>query len=310
MCIPAVTVMYPTGALKETMRQFAIITALSLAFACSSRIEQTQVVEAERLRAEAINARDAAAYGRLVSPNLVVTDPDGEVLNRDDRMAAIDSGAASNARRVESDIDVRVYGDLALVLGRSDSQVNGELNRDFFMRAWANQDGALKMVGGHYTRMSEYAVTNSETFGAAERAIEESPIAANAPSRDAEEQVKEAIREQHQAYWSKDPDRYRRFAAADLLRVAENGVSTREQLITGMRANSRLPAPPSDQLDVQVRLFGNAALATWLDQGGDLLGRFSQGRFTVVLVRRGDVWQMVHIQTSGVKRQPAREGAM
>jgi len=245
-----------------------------------------------------------------VSPDLVVIDTDGEVLNRDDRLAAIGSGAASNARRVESDVDVRVFGDLALVLGRSDSQTNGELNRDFFVRVWANRDGSLKMVGAHYTRMSEHAVTQNESFGAAERAIEESAVATNAPHRDAEEQVKLAIREQHQAYWSKDPDRYRRYAGADLLRVAENGVNTREQLIAGMRGNARLPAPPSDQLDVRVRLFGNAALATWVDQGGDLLGRFSQGRFTVILVRRGDVWQMVHIQTSGVKQPPAREGAM
>jgi len=296
--------------MKETMRQFTIVTALSLAFACSTRIEQSQVVEAERARTEAINARDAAAYSRLVSPDLAVVDSNGEVLTRDDRMAAIDSGAAANARRVESDVDVRVYGDLALVLGRSESQANGELNRDFFMRVWANRDGALKMVGAHYTRISDQAVAQNESFGAMERAIEESPVATSAPDRNAEEQVKLAIREQHQAYWRKDPDRYRTYAAADLLRVAENGVSTREQMITGMRANSRLPAPPSDQLDVRVRLFGNAALATWLDQGGDLLGRFSQGRFTVVLVRRGDVWQMVHIQTSGVKRQPTREGAM
>jgi len=183
------------------------------------------------------------------------------------------------------------------------------LNRDFFMRVWANRDGTPKLVASHYTRMSEHAVTNNETFGATEHAIQEAPVASNAPDRDAEEQVKLAIREQHQAYWRKDPDRYRTFAAADLLRVAENGVSTREQLVAGMRANARLPAPPSEQLDVKVRLFGNAALETWLDQGGDLLGRFTQGRFTVIFVRRGDVWQMVHIQTSGVK-PPPREGAM
>lgn len=292
------------------MRQLTIVTALSLAFACSTRIEPSQVVEAERARTEAINTRDAGAYSRLVSPDLVVIDPNGEVLNRDDRMAAVDSGAASSARRVENDMDVRLYGDLALVLGRSDSQTNGELNRDFFMRVWANNDGSLKMVGAHYTRMSEQAVAQHETFGGAERAIQESPVAVTAPDRNAEAEVKQAIREQHQAYWGKDPDRYRRFAAADLLRVAENGVSTREQLIAGMRGNARLPAPPSEQLDVRVRLFGNAALATWLDQGGDLLGRFSQGRYTVVFVRRGDVWQMVHIQTSGVKQPQARDGAM
>ena len=87
----------------------------------------------------------------------------------------------------------------------------------------------------------------------------------------------------------------------DQLRIAENGIRGREPLIAGMRANSRLPAPPSDQLDVRVRVYGNAAVAMWLDQG---IGRFGPigSRYTVVLVRRAGGWEMVHIQSSGVKQ--------
>ena len=122
--------------------------------------------------------------------------------------------------------------------------------------------------------------------------------------------MRQAVGEQHRAYWSKDPDRYRRYAAPDLLRIAENGVRTRDELIQGMRGNSRLPAPPSEQLDVRVRVYGNAAVATWLDQGTDLLGRPTRGRFTVVFVPRGNGWQMVHIQSTGIKPEdpaPARD---
>ncbi len=68
-----------------------------------------------------------------------------------------------------------------------------------------------------------------------------------------------------------------------------------------MQGNARLPAPPSDQLDIRARLFGNTAVATWLDQGTNPAGRVSQNRFTVVFARRGDVWQMVHIHSTGVK---------
>jgi ketosteroid isomerase-like protein len=285
------------------MRQFTILAVVSLAFACATSVEQSAVVAAERARVDAIAKRDAEAYRRLVAPDLVVIDQDGELLNRDDRMAAIESGAASSARRVEDDVDIRLYGDLALVMGRSDWQDHGELKRDYFTRMWVNRNGTLQQVGAHYTRMSSIAQENHESFGSAERAMAELPVATSPPAGNAEEQVLAAVREQHAAYWRKDPDRYRAFAGADLLRVAENGVTTREELITTMRANARLPAPPSDQLDVRVRTFGNAAIATWLDQGEDLLGRFSQGRFTVVLVRRGDGWQMVHVQTSGVKRR-------
>jgi hypothetical protein len=114
------------------------------------------------------------------------------------------------------------------------------------------------------------------------------------------EQVRRAIEDQHRAYWSKEPDRYQQYAGADLLRVAENGVRTREELIAGMRGNARLPAPPSDQLEIQLRIYGNVAVTGWLDQGTDVIGRPARNRFTVVFARRDTGWQMVHIQSTGV----------
>jgi hypothetical protein len=63
-----------------------------------------------------------------------------------------------------------------------------------------------------------------------------------------------------------------------------------------------LPAPPSDQLDVRVRLHQNVAVTTWLDSGVGLLGNPTQLRFTVVFVPRAAGWQMVHIQSSGVRQ--------
>lgn len=292
------------GPVKRTMRQLTIVTALALVFACSTRIERTQVIEAERARADAIARRDAAAYGNLVAPDLIVVDSNGDVRDKDARMEAVSSGAASNTKRVEDDVDVRVFGDLALVMGRADSQEKGELNRDYFLRVWAQQNGVLKVVASHYTRVSSIAEDNHETFGEADRAIDELPVGTDAVRGNAEQQVEQAVREQHLAYWRKDTERYLQLAGVDLLRVAENGISNRGQLVQGMRGNARLPAPPSEQLDLRVRVFGNTAIASWLDQGGDLLGRFAQGRFTVVLARRGDGWQMVHIQTSGVKQPP------
>src|SRR5262249_37236086 len=113
--------------------------------------------------------------------------------------------------------------------------------------------------------------------------------------------VERAVRDQHRAYWNKDTDRYRSYAAPDLLRIAENGIRTHDELISGMRGNARLPAEPSDQLDVRVRTYGNTAVATWLDQGHDILGRPTRSRFTAVLARRDAGWQMVHIQSTFIK---------
>jgi hypothetical protein len=132
------------------------------------------------------------------------------------------------------------------------------------------------------------------------KAVAPEPIADGAPGPHAEDELVQTIREQHRAYWSKDPDRYRRFAGPDMIRVADQGVRGREELISMMRANARLPAAPSEQLDIRVRVYGNTAVTSWLDRGTGLVGNPTQLRFTVVFVRRAIGWQMVHIQSTGV----------
>jgi ketosteroid isomerase-like protein len=282
------------------MKRIATVTAVFLAFACSSSIDEARVVDAERARAEAIARNDPDAYSQLVSPDLMMVDRTGELVTKRDRMAAVDSGRARNARRVENDVDVRVYGDVALVIGRAVSQETGTATHDFFTRIWHQRNGRLELVGAHYTDITQQVNDpDPETPSVPDQPIDPLPIATEAPPN-AEEELRRAITDQHQAYWRKDTDRYLTYAGTDLLRIAENGIRTRGELVQGMRGNARLPAPPSDQLDVRVRVFGTTALATWLDQGHDLLGRPAHNRFTVIFARRGAGWQMVHIQSTGV----------
>ena len=284
------------------MKPLIVALALPLVFSCSGSLEQTQVAAAERDRADAIARNDADAYSRLIAPDVVVVDRNGVLLSKTDRMSAVDSGRARDTRRAEEDVEVRVYGDVALVIGRSRSQEGGAQFADYFTRIWALREGRLEMVGAHYTDITAQVEDDDPVNPSVpDRDIPPLPVATTAPAANAEDDLQRTIRDQHRAYWSKDTDRYRRYAGTDLLRIAENGIRTQEDLIAGMRGNARLPAPPSDQLDVRARLFGNMAVATWLDQGTNLAGRVSQNRFTVVFARRGDVWQMVHIQSTGVK---------
>jgi len=290
--------------MQEPMKQLVLATTLALAFSCSGSLDPAHVSTAERARAEAIAGQDTAAFGQLAAPDLLVVDQRGELQTKNDRMSAVGSGEARKARRSESDVMVRVYGDLALVIGRSVWQGEGAEQYDYFTRIWVNRDGHLQLVGGHHTDTTR-SLTDKDPanhIAVLAQPVPPLPIATTWPGANAEDDLRQAIRDQHRAYWSKDPDRYRLYAGSDLLRISENGIRTREQLIVGMRANSRLPAPPSDQLDVRVRVFGNAAVTTYLDQGTDILGRPTQGRSTVVFVRRAAGWQMVHIQTSGVKQ--------
>jgi len=272
-------------------------------FACSNApLDQSRVVAAERQRADAIGRNDTSGYSQLVSPDLLAVDRTGDLLSRQDRVKAIDSGRARTTRRVEDDVEVRIYGDLALVIGRSLSQEDGKQHSDYFTRIWVQRRGRLEMVAAHYTDITTQVEDDDPSSPTApDHAIPVLPIATTAPVPEADTDLRRAIRDQHEAYWSKDTDRYRQYVGSDLLRVAENGIRTAEELVAGMRGNARLPAPPSQQLDVRTRLFGNMAIATWLDEGTDTIGRFSQNRFTVVFARRADGWQMVHIQSTGLK---------
>src|SRR5687767_15983920 len=107
------------------MKPLIVALAMPLVFSCSGSLEQTQVAAAERDRADAIARSDADAYSRLVSSDVLVVDRNGELLSKNDRVSAVDSGRARNARRAEEDVEVRVYGDVALVIGRSRSQEGG-----------------------------------------------------------------------------------------------------------------------------------------------------------------------------------------
>jgi ketosteroid isomerase-like protein len=277
------------------------VMTLPFVFGCSNDPIDVRVEAAERARATALATQDVAAYRQLAADDLLVVDHRGALISRDDRIATVGSGESRITRRGESDVDVRLYGDVALVMGRSVWQGEGRENHDYFTRIWVGRRDQLRMVGAHYTDITAQATENPPTFKVPNHPVHTLPIALTPPVPDAEEQVRRAIDEQHRAYWSKDPDRYRQYAGPDLLRIAENGVRTREELIAGMRGNSRLPAPPSNHLDVRVRVYGNVAVTSWLDEGQDRFGRPARGRFTVVFARRDFGWQMVHIQTTGLK---------
>ncbi len=164
------------------MKPLIVALALPLVFSCSGSLEQTQVAAAERERADAITRNDADAYSRLVSPDMVVIDRNGELLSKNDRMSAVDSGRARDTRRAEEDIEIRVYGDLALVIGRSRSQEGGAQFADYFTRIWALREGRLEMVAAHYTDITAQVEDDDPVNPTVpDREIPPLPIATTAP---------------------------------------------------------------------------------------------------------------------------------
>ncbi len=185
-------------------------------------------------------------------------------------------------------------------MGRSIHTEDGQPQHDFFSRIWISSGGLWRMVADHRTDIT--AAVADGTFDTLKQPVEPLPISERASGGDASAEIRRAIGEQHAAYWSKDSNLYRRYAGADLIRIAERGVRPGAELISMMRGNARLPAPPSDHLDVRVQVHGNTAVTTWLDEGRDPGGRPVQNRFMVVFAWRDDRWQMVHMQSTAVRR--------
>src|SRR5436190_998974 len=278
------------------------VLALLFVFGCTQDPIDDRIETAERARGTAIARQDVHAYRQLMADDLVIVDARGELVTKDDRAGAVESGVARTTHRSEETLYVRRYGDVALVMGRSIWQGGGQEQHDFFTRIWVWARNRWRMVAGHYTDITAQATDVPPRFKMLDSLVQPLPIAPGPPGRDADDQVRRAIVEQHRAYWDKDPDRYRRYAGPDLLRIAENGVRTRDELIDGMRGNAGLPAPPPEHVDVRVRIYGNVAVTTWLDVGRDLRGRPLPNRFTVVFARRDQGWQIVHIQSTGEKQ--------
>ncbi len=288
-------------AVVRFMRWAWILGVLLSAGACRYEAAPATVAEAERDRAEAIERRDAAAYSRLTSPDLYVVERDGSVTSYGERLADVTEGDPVTMRRGEAPFTERVFGDLAVVYGRSRWQRAGEVYHDYISRIWVRRGRSWQLIAIHDTDISDPINTESPTFHEPGLPVPTLPLTGTPRAQTAETDVLSAVRDQHRAYWSKDHERYRVIAGPDMLRIAENGVSTREELITAMRANARLPATPSEQRDLGVRIFGNVAIASWLDVGIGPRGDVARTRFTVILGYRDGVWQMVHIQSSGVQ---------
>jgi ketosteroid isomerase-like protein len=273
----------------------------ALLSACGHEDASAPVAEVERDRAEAIERRDATAYARLTSPDFFVVERDGSMTTRGERLADVAEGEPVATRRGEAPFTTRWFGNLAVVYGRSRWQREGKVYHDYISRIWARHGRGWQLIATHDTDISDQVNTASENFHELAAPVPTLPLTGTPRAQTADADVRFAAGEQHRAYWGKDPDRYRRFAGSDLIRIAENGVSTREIVIAAMRGNARLPAPPSEQRDLAVRLYGNVAVATWLDVGVGPRGEVAQTRFTVVFGYRGRVWQMVHIQSTGIR---------
>jgi ketosteroid isomerase-like protein len=108
-----------------------------------SSIETIRLLEEERN--QAILRGDAASLERMTSDDYTFITLRGEMLKKDEIVRNFRTGAAKYQSREISDLNIRVYGNSAVVTGRA-AQKGAENGKDYsgdywFTRVYVNQGG-------------------------------------------------------------------------------------------------------------------------------------------------------------------------
>jgi ketosteroid isomerase-like protein len=129
---------------KLMFAALALLTFATIAPAQDGKVQQ-EIRKLEEERNQAILAGDFAALDRMTSEDYTFVTLRGEMRTKSEIVSGFKSGAFKYQSREISDLNVRVYGNAAVVTGRS-SQKGAENGKDYsgdywFTRVYAKQNG-------------------------------------------------------------------------------------------------------------------------------------------------------------------------
>jgi ketosteroid isomerase-like protein len=129
-----------------------------------SRMERSNVLaeEVKRLNRQWMESyvrSDIAFLEQHLADDYMSTFPDGTILDKTGEIAALKSGDISLAEMTPSEMNVRTYGEAAVITGRSvikakvkGQDVSGEYR---FTDVWVKQDNRWMAVASQVTRIAE-----------------------------------------------------------------------------------------------------------------------------------------------------------
>ena len=124
----------------------------------TGNIEQT-LMQMERDWAQALAKGDQAALDRIVAADFIITDADGRLMTKAQGDAQRKSGALKYTAFASDDFKVHVFGDTAIVTGRS--TVKGTQNgkdisgQERFTDVFVRRDGRWQAVSTHVSRVAK-----------------------------------------------------------------------------------------------------------------------------------------------------------
>jgi ketosteroid isomerase-like protein len=115
---------------------------------------ETQIINAEERLRQAMLASDVSVLSELLAPEIIITSHLGELLGKQDDLAAHASGLIQIHDLKPSEQHIQIHGELAIVSVRmqlSGSYNGSPANGDFrFTRVWAvSSSGAWHIVAAH-----------------------------------------------------------------------------------------------------------------------------------------------------------------
>ena len=140
---------------------FAIACVLSLAVLlglawAASVEEELKKLEADRVAA--LIKADVATLDRQTADDYTLINANGQMMDKRQTLDAIKTGQIKIASNEQSDVRVRVYGNAAVITGKSDvkgvlsgTEVNGPI---MFTRVYVKKEGRWQSVAFQQTRVS------------------------------------------------------------------------------------------------------------------------------------------------------------
>jgi hypothetical protein len=131
--------------------------------AASDTNAQKEIKDLERSRYEAILRGDSALIERTTADDFTLTKADGTVATKADLVNALKSGSVKYQTVDESELQVRLYGNTAVVTGRSTANAaRGVITGDLrFTRVYVHHNGVWQVVSSQQTSVMVTVVAES-----------------------------------------------------------------------------------------------------------------------------------------------------
>jgi ketosteroid isomerase-like protein len=144
-------------------RVFLILSAAALGLgltADTSTDVKSEITKSEKAMEAAVKANDAGKFAEYLAPDWKLVGDGGDVMQKDEIIQAMKSGKLKFTSYRVGEMDVRVYGETAVVIGIDDSE--GAWDGDSFSTherftdVFAKIDGKWQLVSTHSSRISDH----------------------------------------------------------------------------------------------------------------------------------------------------------